>query len=127
MIELAAIDLFESRILPRLHALVRRIRFYVFAGGLADTSAVVLLCFIAQISIDYLFRLRVDLRATRLLDVSAVIGSPVWKRLVRPRTADLKVAEPKDLSARQERDEAILWARARLAAATQHDAASPGG
>ncbi|MCH8912250.1 MAG: hypothetical protein IIA33_01655, partial [Planctomycetes bacterium] len=93
MIELAAIDLFESRILPRLHALVRRIRFYVFADGLADTSAVVLLCFVAQISIDYLFHLRVDLRATLLLVVIAVTGFAVWKRLIQPLMADLDVTD----------------------------------
>ena len=93
MIELAAINLFESRILPRLHALVRRIRFYVFADGLADTSAVLLLCFVAQISIDYLFHLRVDLRATLLLVVIAVVGVAVWKRLIQPLMADLDVAD----------------------------------
>ncbi len=93
MIELAAVEVFESRILPRLHALVRRIRFYLFADGLADTSVVVLLCFVAQISIDYLFHLRVDLRATLLMVVLAVVGVAVWKRIIQPLMADLDVTD----------------------------------
>jgi hypothetical protein len=93
MIDLPALDLFESRILPRLHALVRRIRFYQLADGLADTSAVALLCFVVQISIDYLFHLRVDLRATLLLMVIGGVGFAAWKQIVQPLMTELNVAD----------------------------------
>ncbi len=118
--ELAGIDVFESRILPRLHALVRRIRFYLFADGLANTSTVVLLCFIAQISIDYLFHLRVDLRATLLLVVVAVIGFAVWRRLIQPLMADLDVTDAAMIVERK-----FPQLESRLISALQFSAFSP--
>ncbi len=81
-------DGFETKILPSLRALLRRIRFYVFAEGLAYTSVAALLCFLSQISIDYLFRLRVDLRAALLVTLISILGVIVWRTLVKPlRTA----------------------------------------
>ena len=127
MIELAAAGLFESRIVPRLRAMVHRIRLYVFADGLADTSAVLLLCFCAQISIDYLFHLRVDLRATLLLTVMAVIGFAVWKRLIQPLMADLDVADAAMIVERKfpQLESRLISALQFSALSTQHSALSP--
>ena len=78
------IDQFEAEVVPLLKGLLRRVRLYVFAEGLAYTSMAAVLCFTLQLAIDYAFRLRVDLRAGLLLAILLLLGMLSWRRLVRP-------------------------------------------
>lgn len=101
MLDHALTDRFESRVLPQLYALLRQIRFYVLTEGLAYLSVAVLLCFLSQISIDYLFRLRVDLRAALLLAIMIVLGVILWRKIVTPLKLNLGITDAAGLLERK--------------------------
>ena len=87
------IDQFEAAVVPLLNGLLRRVRLYVFAEGLAYTSMAAVLCFMLQLTTDYAFRLRVDLRAALLLAILLLLGVLSWRRLVRPFLARITIED----------------------------------
>lgn len=75
---------FDELVISRLRRILGRLRLYVFAQGLSEFCIVVVLCFVVQITLDYLFRLRVDLRATLLFLLVLALTLVAWRRLFRP-------------------------------------------
>lgn len=75
---------FRREVVPRLRGLLTQVRMYAAAEGLAWLAVFATLCFAIQISLDWLLRLRVDLRATLLAVVAALLAYVAWRRLIRP-------------------------------------------
>lgn len=75
---------FETRVVPRLRAVQRRLRLYVVCEGIAALAGALVFCFLLQLVIDWNLRLRVDLRAGLLAVVVAILARVVWQTLLRP-------------------------------------------
>lgn len=83
----------SQTVFPALRSLLRRIRLYIAVAAAARLCAAAALCFVVQFGLDYCFRMRVDLRASLLLAILAVLSYLLWKGLIRPLTTRAELVD----------------------------------
>lgn len=117
-----ATDRFEAKVSRRLCRLARGLRLLAGARGAGLLAATVVALAGMQLSLDWLFRLRADMRFALLVALGAALVVLAWRLLVRPFRVPVTTADTALLIERRFPD-----LRDRLVSAVQFAAMAPQG
>lgn len=89
----------------RLHAVIMRLRRFVFVEGCAWVLSYLWITCFLQFCIDYYFQgIRWSMRATILAVIVVVVGRILWKKLIQPLQMKINIAEIAQLVERQHQE-----------------------